>query len=65
MLPLTTIQGIKTLLLSDRISYRGSEIKALDSILNDLAICEMEYHKAARIRAVPTPPDNEPQAGEG
>lgn len=60
-----TLQGIKNLLLSERITYKGSEIPALNSILNDLALTEMEMNQArAKPKLVP-PPENPPQEGTG
>lgn len=52
-LTLQTVTGIKNLLLSERITYKGSEIPALNSILNDIAIFEMEQNQSrAKLRAV-------------
>jgi hypothetical protein len=56
MLPLSTLQAVKSLLLSDRITYKGNEIPALENILNAFAIEEMEHTRLARVRANPTQP---------
>lgn len=60
MIPLDTIQGIRGVLLSDRTTFRGSEIPALNKMLNDLAMEEASIVRAQRTTPVPTIPPNAP-----
>jgi len=53
MIPQDTLQAIPALLLSDRITYKGSEIQAVVKIVNDVNAELNEQAVAARVRPAP------------
>jgi hypothetical protein len=50
---LKTLRDIEALLTSDRVTYKGSEVRPLVDILNEITREQVEATKALRV--VPTP----------
>lgn len=62
MIPQDSLQAVISLLTSDRITYKGSEIPALNKVLNDVGAELNAQAVAARVspaplKVVPNPPD--------
>jgi hypothetical protein len=54
-IPQDTLQAIPALLLSDRITYKGSEVQALMKILSDVNAESNRQQVAARVAPVSKP----------
>lgn len=65
MIKLTTVQGIKAFLLSDRITLKGNEFPAFNTMITELAmeeqhlIAQARVHPAPVVAPVPAPPPTE------
>lgn len=56
MIPEDTLKAIPALLLSERITYKGSEVQAVSKIINDVQAELNERAVAARVRPASPPP---------
>lgn len=69
MIPQDSLQAIAAMLTSDRITYKGSEILALNRVLNDVNAELNQQAVAARtkpaLQGVPTPPKVEEVSATG